>query len=307
MMQMKILLIDEPVNIDELKSKCDASGYEITIASTDQEISASLNPHPPDIIIVNLISKFKEGSGLIQQFETGKLNFCLPLIAIVERTGVKIIENFKSVYDFLIHPFAPEDLVERVSWNLKKWTDLKKTMAAEEQRTPPEPAPTPPAEPVPGTACEPSSMQAPPTMQAPSTPASVSAPTPSPASPKPKSDKVILLVEDDPELSETLKVRLESADYLVRCVKNGEEAVAAIRIKKPALIIMDVMMPKLDGYSALKQINKLTDRKVPVIIMTGTAAVSEEDYGMEGASTFLRKPIKGEELIMHVKDIIGEP
>jgi DNA-binding response OmpR family regulator len=118
--------------------------------------------------------------------------------------------------------------------------------------------------------------------------------------------KSVLIVEDDPELAQMLSVRLESANYVTAIVNNGEDALASIKQQQPHLVVMDVMMPKLDGYSTFKEINKMADPRIPVIVMTAAAAVSEEEYRIEGACAFLRKPIDGANLVKQVNEVLGD-
>ncbi len=120
-----------------------------------------------------------------------------------------------------------------------------------------------------------------------------------------KYDKKILIVDDDQDLSNVLKLRLEKEGFKVYQFFNGEDAVREIAKNLPDLILLDVMMSKLDGFSTLKQINQITERKVPVIMMTGTVVIPEEEFRIEGASGFLRKPIDGNVLAKEVKTLLG--
>ena len=116
--------------------------------------------------------------------------------------------------------------------------------------------------------------------------------------------KHILVVDDDPDLVQTLKVRLESdGDFVVSTAQNGEEALRFVQRGAPDAIVMDVLMPKMDGLSTLKAINKMTDRKVPVIIMTGKAVMIRDAFELEGARDFLVKPVSGSQLVKRIKEL----
>ena len=118
--------------------------------------------------------------------------------------------------------------------------------------------------------------------------------------------KHILVVDDDPDLSQTLKVRLEAnPDCVVSTAQNGEEALRFIQRGAPDLIVMDVLMPKMDGLTTLKAINKLSERKVPVIIITGKAIMMRDAFELEGACDFLEKPVDGAVLAKRVKELVG--
>jgi DNA-binding response OmpR family regulator len=115
--------------------------------------------------------------------------------------------------------------------------------------------------------------------------------------------KKILLVDDDQDFADTMRIRLEKEGFLVQVVNNGEQAVTEVAKVMPDIVLLDVMIPKMDGFSVLKQINHLTGRKVPVVIMTGTQAVPEEEFRIEGARAFLRKPVDGKELLRQLKSL----
>lgn len=118
--------------------------------------------------------------------------------------------------------------------------------------------------------------------------------------------KHILIVDDDIDLSQTLKVRLETTpDCVVSTAQNGEEALRFIQRSVPDLIVMDVLMPKMDGLTTLKAINKLSEKKVPVIIITGKAIMTKDAFELEGACDFFVKPVDGIQLAKRVKEILG--
>jgi adenylate cyclase len=78
----------------------------------------------------------------------------------------------------------------------------------------------------------------------------------------------ILAVDDLPGNLEILRVRLEAQGYEVVTAVDGEDALARARELEPDLVLLDIMMPKLDGISVLKQLKQDTDRFVPVILVT---------------------------------------
>ena len=117
--------------------------------------------------------------------------------------------------------------------------------------------------------------------------------------------KTILIVDDEKDLVETLRLRLESAgDYRVNAAYNGEEALRAIEQSEPDLIVLDVMMPKMDGLTALKAINAKLSRKIPVIVMTGKTKFLKEAFELEGARAFLSKPVNGVEVASRVNQLL---
>ena len=117
--------------------------------------------------------------------------------------------------------------------------------------------------------------------------------------------KYVLIVDDDKDLTETLKMRLEVEDFEVGVVHDGEEAIKKVNEKAPDLIIMDVLMPRLDGLGTIQKINQLREQKIPFIIMTGTAVMMEETFRIEGARVFFKKPFDGSKMVKYAKEILN--
>lgn len=118
--------------------------------------------------------------------------------------------------------------------------------------------------------------------------------------------KHILVVDDDTDLSRAFKLRLESSgDFVVSTAENGEEALRFVERAAPDLIVMDVLMPKMDGLTTLKAINRMMERKVPAIIVTGKAILTQDVFKLEGAHDFLTKPVDGAHLMKRVKEILA--
>ena len=111
--------------------------------------------------------------------------------------------------------------------------------------------------------------------------------------------KKILIVDDEPALVELLETELTVAGYEVVCASDGLEGLAKAIQERPHLIILDVAMPKMDGYEALRKLRSSAGTKAtPVILLT---AKNETNSIMEaqrlGATDYLIKPIEPEELL----------
>jgi len=126
---------------------------------------------------------------------------------------------------------------------------------------------------------------------------------------EPNNKKTILLVEDDPLIIRVYQKRLIDEGYKVIAAFNGEEAVAQLTREKPDLILLDLMMPKMNGVEALKAFKKNEETKnIPVIILTNL-----EDRGEElekakklGAVDYLVKSeIKLSDLSKKVREVVG--
>lgn len=114
----------------------------------------------------------------------------------------------------------------------------------------------------------------------------------------------ILYVEDEPFLGRIVKESLESRDFEVFMVADGNLAVAQFNKVKPDICVFDVMLPHKDGYSIAKEIRK-NDANMPIIFVTAKTQTEDLLKGFEsGGNDYLRKPFSMEELIVRVNNLI---
>ncbi|TBW30088.1 response regulator transcription factor [Gramella sp. KN1008] len=121
-----------------------------------------------------------------------------------------------------------------------------------------------------------------------------------------KKDIQILLVDDEPDILEIVGYNLSSEGYTVITANNGTEAVKLAKKKKPQLIILDVMMPEMDGIEACEKIRKLPDMEDTIITFLTARG---EDYSQmagfdAGADDYITKPIKPKVLVSKVKALL---
>jgi len=117
------------------------------------------------------------------------------------------------------------------------------------------------------------------------------------------SKKRILVVDDEVDLVETVRYSLELEGYDVLVAYNGEEALNQARKENPDLILLDLMLPKLDGYKVCRLL-KFDERYKHIPILMLTAKIQEKDKvtGMEtGANEYITKPFEMDELMKKVK------
>jgi CheY-like chemotaxis protein len=117
----------------------------------------------------------------------------------------------------------------------------------------------------------------------------------------------ILVVEDMPNVQELLVVTLRFKGYPVVAANNGQEALAAIATEKPALVITDILMPKMDGYSLVHRMrNDPATRSIPVIFLSATYVTPEDKaFALSlGAARFLEKPVDTEEFLLTVAETL---
>lgn len=117
----------------------------------------------------------------------------------------------------------------------------------------------------------------------------------------------ILIVDDSPTDVYLVKNILESHGYQTSEASNGEEGIRKAKEMKPNLILMDVVMPGLDGFRATRKITKSPDTNtIPVVIVSSKNMESDIAWAkMQGAKEFLVKPVKKEELLATVKKLVG--
>jgi CheY-like chemotaxis protein len=115
--------------------------------------------------------------------------------------------------------------------------------------------------------------------------------------------KQVLVVDDDPMVVKVLKDSLERVGYDVRTAYHGLEALQAVKDRKPDLIILDILMPMLDGFKVAR-ILKFDKRfqKIPIVVLTSRATEGERKMGQQvGADEFLYKPFR----LPQVLDVVG--
>ena len=114
----------------------------------------------------------------------------------------------------------------------------------------------------------------------------------------------VLLVEDEENLHESLKMNLELEGYEVTSAFDGIQAMKAVQNEYFDLIIMDVMIPEMDGFSATQNI-RLTNTEVPILILSAKDSSADRVTGLKkGADDYLTKPFNLEELLLRVKKLI---
>lgn len=117
---------------------------------------------------------------------------------------------------------------------------------------------------------------------------------------------LVLIVDDDEHMREYVKVNLELEGYSVRAVGSADEGLAAVEEEPPALILLDVMMPKVDGWEMLRRMQERHGvDAIPVIMFSGKVDEdSAADAHARGASGFIGKPFDPRQLIDSTKQLI---
>jgi len=123
----------------------------------------------------------------------------------------------------------------------------------------------------------------------------------------------ILVVDDDPDILETLTLILESNDYKVTTARDGVDALAKVKAEKPDLMILDLLMPKMDGFAVCKELQDARwskYRDMPIVILTSVREeASRRRYELEtgqqlNPDSYLEKPLIPDVLIAKVEKVL---
>lgn len=113
----------------------------------------------------------------------------------------------------------------------------------------------------------------------------------------------VLVVDDDVNIVKLIKLYLEKEDFSVCTAHNGKDALSAFRQEKPSIVILDIMMPEMDGNQVCREIRKTSD--VPIIMLTAKGETFDKVLSLElGADDYLVKPFEPKELIARIKAIL---
>lgn len=117
-------------------------------------------------------------------------------------------------------------------------------------------------------------------------------------------EQSILIVEDEPSITTLLKYNIEKAGFLTDVAYNGEDGVRKAEQKRYDLIVLDIMLPKMDGLEVVKSLRQ-SKNDVPILILTAKDSESDRIKGLElGADDYLTKPFNPKELIARIRAIL---
>ena len=113
----------------------------------------------------------------------------------------------------------------------------------------------------------------------------------------------LLVVDDDLNICEMLGLYLENEGYEVKCANDGNEGVAYFKMYEPDLVLLDIMLPKKDGWQVCREIREMSSK--PVIMVTAKGDVFDKVLGLElGADDFVTKPFEMKELSARIKAVL---
>ncbi len=113
----------------------------------------------------------------------------------------------------------------------------------------------------------------------------------------------ILVVDDEPRYLRVIRFNLEAGGYLVTCAATGEEALGLLQTREPDLMVLDVMLPDLDGFEVCRRARELSD--TPIIMLTAKGADEDKIQGLRlGADDYVTKPFSAQELVARVEAVL---
>jgi len=115
--------------------------------------------------------------------------------------------------------------------------------------------------------------------------------------------KTILVVDDEPRYVQLVKINLVTEGYLIKSANDGQEAVDMVAGEQPDLILLDVMMPVMDGFTACERIREFSN--VPIIMLTAKGEERDRVRGLDaGADDYIVKPFSAQELLARVRAVL---
>lgn len=113
----------------------------------------------------------------------------------------------------------------------------------------------------------------------------------------------ILVIDDDTNICELLRLYLEKEGYVVKIVNDGVSAINAFKQENPDLTLLDIMIPKLDGWQVCREIRKFSDK--PIIMLTAKGETFDKVLGLElGADDYVTKPFDTKEVVARIKAVL---
>lgn len=274
-----VIMEDEEILQRLLKRKLEIHGYEVLTANNGEEgINILKDGYIPDLILLDIVMPIKDGFEVLANLRDDKKFSSIPVIIISnsgEPVEIKKVKKF-GIVDYLVKAdFDPEEVLQKVQnffANNQKLvnTKLENTSKEEEEE-----------EIKTETDTEINSNQG----------------------------VRIVLAEDDDFLRDICETKLKKEGFIVNAACDGAEALAMIEKGDPEIILLDIIMPKMDGFEVLKRIKKIPEKaSVPVIMLTNLGQTSEIEKGFAlGAEDYIIKAhFTVGEIIDKVREILEE-
>ena len=315
-MVRKILIIDDDAAfVATIRERLDYEGYEIVVAGDGDEGLDAVERERPDLVVLDIMMPKLNGYAFLKMLQSRHPGGKIAVIICTARGDVMDAVKGEGISGFLVKPFDPAELVAmvRVTFQLQEATrELHRPKAGAAAPAPIQaPAqPTPPPEPTPAPTpapTPPEPKRAPKQKSAPPpTPEPEPAPKPEPEPEAPPAKPVILIIDDEQDFVEGLKERLVFEGYDVHTAFNGQDGLELTRKVRPNLILLDVMMPKIDGYMVCRLL-KFDEKyqNIPIVMLTARSLDEDRDIGISsGADDYITKPLDFDQLLKKIRQLL---
>lgn len=120
--------------------------------------------------------------------------------------------------------------------------------------------------------------------------------------------RTVMVVDDDPDIMDLVKKIVERSGYMAECVSSGEEVFKRLEGQKPDLILLDVVMPRMDGLEVLTRLKSQPNTSsIPVILLTGNGRYSDVLTGYQmGTDYYISKPFTSAQLLSGINLVLGQ-
>ena len=273
MAKPKVLIIeDEPLHLNVMKAKLEFEGYSVLEATDGEEGCKLIKSEKPDLVLLDIILPKMDGFEVLERLQ--KESIKVPVI-VVSNSGqpVEIDKALKmGAKDYLVKAeFNPSDVLEKVEKFLG-----------------------PPA----GRAGPPAAASA-----APVAPAATAVP----AQAKFAKGQTVLIVEDDKFLRDLINQKLQREGFVTYEAVDGEDGLKLAKEKHPNIVLLDLILPSIDGFEVLKVLKNAPDTaSIPVIVLSNLGQKEDMDRAMSGgAEDFMVKAhFTPGEIIAKIKEVL---
>jgi DNA-binding response OmpR family regulator len=293
---------DDLVTQRILRLTLEGAGYEVTAACDGEETLRALETRVPDVVVLDVMMPKVDGLSVLRRIRDDPRTAQVPVVLLSACSSPDDLwRGWQGGVDYYLT--KPLDCQELLRF-------MQRTVHGEESRLP---AGSPPGPvPVAGRHAGPPSGDFEPAepMNAAEAKAAEAMEAMDPPGPAPAAAAVpatVLVVDDDPFIQKVLRLNLELEGYVVATVSDGEEALERLAGTRPDLIILDVMMPGLDGLEVLRRIREnAATADLPVILLTARASEKDMWEGWQrGVDYYLTKPFDIEDLLRSMDRLLS--
>jgi two-component system cell cycle response regulator len=267
----RILVVDDnPLNVKLFSSKLAREGYETVPAYDGREALARVLEEPTDIVLLDLMMPVIDGFEVLEKLKSNPKTKNIPVIVITALTEAeeRLNKLEAKADELLIKPVSTLELLMRVK-SMLHLREIKDQLDERKDQLTSVPA------------LEYKKQE----------------------SPRSKKKPFILIVEDEDKDAKLVAVYLADAPYKLKRARNGKEAFSIIKKKKADIILLDILLPDIDGFEICRRLKSSEDTKnIQIIAVTNVTDLEDREKSMEiGMDEYLIKPVNKQELRIRIK------